>query len=221
VLDVLARPKPEANGVKDTRTAGQRRHDGLLEGFKLMARANQLPRCAGVTTTVLLTMTDHAYATGEGTATTGHGAILDAREAQRWIGGDARIFPVKLGPMKQVEEYGTTQRLFTEAQRLAMIARDSGGPPANEGVAGGGGCSFPAFDAPPQWTEAHHVIPYAEGGATSVDSGVLLCGYDHDQHERNGWRCIMINKIPHWIPPKWRDSEQVPIRNHAHDPQLD
>jgi hypothetical protein len=220
-LDVLARPRPEADGEKDRRTAGQRRHDGLLEGFKLMARANQLPRCAGVTTTVLLTMTDHAYATGEGTATTGHGVLLHAREARRWIGGDARIFPVKLGPLKQVEEYGTTQRLFTETQRLAMIARDSGGPPANEGVAGGGGCCFPGCDAPPQWTEAHHVIPYADGGSTSVDSGVLLCGYDHDHHERNGWTCIMINKIPHWIPPKWRDSEQVPTRNHAHDPQLD
>jgi hypothetical protein len=106
VLDVLARPRPEANGVKDPRTAGQRRHDGLLEGFKLMARANQLPRCAGVTTTVLLTMTDHAYATGEGTATTAHGVLLHAKEAQ----------------------------------------------------------------------------------------------------------------IPHWIPPKWRDQDQVPIRNQAHDP---
>jgi hypothetical protein len=31
----------------------------------------------------------------------------------------------------------------------------------------------------------------------------------------------MINKIPHWIPPKWRDSEQRPIRNHAHDPQVE
>jgi hypothetical protein len=119
VLDVMARPRPEVDGEKDPRTAGQRRHDGLLEGFKLMARTNQLPRCAGVTTTVLLTMTDHAYAyaTGEGTATTGHGVLLDAREARRWIGGDARIFPVKLGPLKQVEEYGTTQRRFTEAQR--------------------------------------------------------------------------------------------------------
>jgi hypothetical protein len=83
------------------------------------------------------------------------------------------------------------------------------------------GCSFPGCDAPPQWTEAHHVIPYADGGPTSVDSGVLLCGHDHDSFERNGWTCTMINKIPHWIPPKWRDPDQVPIRNHAHDPQLD
>jgi hypothetical protein len=30
----------------------------------------------------------------------------------------------------------------------------------------------------------------------------------------------MINKIPHWIPPKWRDPDQVPIRNQAHDPEL-
>jgi hypothetical protein len=83
VLDTMARPRPEANGVKDTRTAGQRRHDGLLEAFKLMARANLLPRSAGVTTTVVLTISDHALTTGEGTATTGHGVILDAREAQR------------------------------------------------------------------------------------------------------------------------------------------
>jgi hypothetical protein len=91
VLDVMARPKPEVDGRKDPRSAGQRRHDGLLAGFKLMARANLLPRCAGVTTTVILTMTDHAYATGEGTATTGHGVVLHATEAQRWIGGDTRI----------------------------------------------------------------------------------------------------------------------------------
>jgi hypothetical protein len=110
--------------------------------------------------------------------------------------------------MKQVEEYGTTHRLFTEAQRLAMIARD-------------GGCSFPACDAPPQWAEAHHVIPYAEGGPTTVDSGCLLCGHHHDTFERNGWTCIMIAKVPHWIPPPWRDPHQVPIRNWAHDPQPD
>jgi hypothetical protein len=50
---------------------------------------------------------------------------------------------------------------------------------------------------------------------------VLLCGHDHDHHERNGWRCIMINKVPHWIPPTWRDPDQVPIRNWAHDPKPD
>ncbi|MGH8962620.1 MAG: DUF222 domain-containing protein [Jatrophihabitantaceae bacterium] len=206
-LDTLARPQPEADGVKDDRTPGQRRHDGLLAAFKLLARANQLPACAGITTSVILTMSQRAYTTGEGTATTGHGAILPAEEARSWIGGDARILPVKLGPMKRVDAYGTAHRLFTETQRLAMIARDHG-------------CAFPGCTAPPQWTEAHHVVPYAQGGPTSVDSGVLLCGYHHDTHEQHGWTCTMINRLPHWVPPRWRDPDQVPVRNRAYDPLL-
>jgi hypothetical protein len=55
VLDTTARPAPEADGVKDPRTPGQRHHDGLLEALKLLARAELLPDVAGITTNVLLT----------------------------------------------------------------------------------------------------------------------------------------------------------------------
>jgi hypothetical protein len=30
----------------------------------------------------------------------------------------------------------------------------------------------------------------------------------------------MINHIPHWKPPRWRDPEQKPIRNYQHHPEL-
>jgi len=96
VFDTLAKPKPAADGAKDPRTAPQRRHDGLLEALKLTARADLLPDCGGITSTLLVTMTRDAFLTGEGTATTG-----------------------------------------------------SGGPPANEGEAGGGG--QPHW-IPPAWT---------------------------------------------------------------------
>ncbi len=42
-IDAFARPKPEVDGVKDPRTAGQRRHDALLEALKLNLRARVLP----------------------------------------------------------------------------------------------------------------------------------------------------------------------------------
>ncbi|MGH8961702.1 MAG: HNH endonuclease signature motif containing protein [Jatrophihabitantaceae bacterium] len=87
-----------------------------------------------------------------------------------------------------------------------MIARDKG-------------CSFPGCDAPPQWTQAHHVIDYARGGATSIDSGCLLCGV-HREFEKMGWRCTMLGGVPHWLAPLWRDPDQTPIRNRTHDPQL-
>jgi hypothetical protein len=170
-FDATARPKPETDGVNDPRTAGQRRHDAVLDGLKLLARAELLPQAGGVTTTVMLTMSEESFETGDGTATTGHGVILPAKQVLMWLDGETRIVPVVFDNIKRIVATGTGQRLFTEAQRLAMAARDSGGPPANEGVAGGGGCSFPGCDAPPQWTQAHHVIEYAEGGPTCPDWG--------------------------------------------------
>jgi hypothetical protein len=216
----MARPKPEVDGQKDPRTAGQRRHDALLDAFKLLTRADQLPNAAGVSTKVLLTMSLDAFETGEGTATTGHGVILPAKQVLMWLDGDTRVVPIVFDKVRRIAAIGSGQRLFTEAQRLAMIARDSGGPPANEGVAGGGGCSFPGCDAPPQWTEAHHVIEYAEGGKTCTDNGCLLCGFHHREFERLGWRCLMLNGVPQWIPPVWIDDQQRPRTNNTHKPTL-
>jgi hypothetical protein len=170
-FDATARPKPETDGVKDPRAAGQRRHDAVLDGLKLLARAELLPQAGGVTTTVTLFMNQDAFETGGGTATTGHGVILPAKQVLMWLDGETRVVPVVFDNIGRIVATGTGQRLFSEKQRLAMAARDSGGPPADEGVAGGGGCSFPYCDAPPQWTEAHHVIEYADGGPTCTDWG--------------------------------------------------
>ena len=120
--------------MKDPRTAGQRRHDGLLDALLLTLRAEQLPTCNGVTTTILLTLTADQAATGAGMATTGHGALLPVGQALAMAGGDTRVFPVIFDKTRRVQAYGTAHRIFTEGQRLAMIARDQG-------------CSFP--DAPP------------------------------------------------------------------------
>jgi len=191
--------------VKDPRTAGQRRHDGLLDALLLTLRAGQLPTCNGVTTTILLTMTADQAATGTGLAQTGHGALIPVGQALRMAGGDARVFPVIFDNTRRVESYGTAHRIFTEGQRLAMIARDQG-------------CSFTCCTAPALWTEAHHITDYALGGKTSVDNGTLLCRFDHDNHVKNGWTCQMINGTPHWTPPTWIDKTQTPRRNHAHNP---
>ena len=123
-------------------------------------------------------MSEDAYRTGQGTATTGHGAIVPAAEALRWAGGDPRLLAVALNNMKRVEAYSTTGRLFTETQRLALIARD-------------GGCSFPGCDAPPAWCETHHIQDWADGGTTTLDNGTLICGYHHAHFTQTGWTCTM------------------------------
>jgi HNH endonuclease. len=89
-----------------------------------------------------------------------------------------------------------------------MIARDQG-------------CCFPGCTAPPQWTEAHHVIEYQDGGPTTVSNGCLLCSYHHREFEHMGWHVAMTDGLPTWTPPTWLDPNQQPVRNRRHEPALD
>ena len=198
LFDALAAPKPAVDGAKDDRTPGQRRHDALLDGLKMTVRAGSLPDAGGVSTTVVLTMTEQQFSTGEGFARTGHGAQVPVSEALRWSGGDTRVMAVVLNSVRAIVAYSTAHRLFTEGERLAMAARD-------------GGCVFPSCTAPPGWCEAHHVTEWQQSQRTSVDDGALLCGYHHREFERLGFRLDMCDGRPIWIPPKWLDPEQRPI----------
>ncbi len=66
----------------------------------------------------------------------------------------------------EVLQLGRSRRIATRSQTIALIARDKG-------------CSFPGCDTAPEWTERHHVIPWAEGGPTDLDNLTLLCRYHH------------------------------------------
>ncbi|SHH41943.1 protein of unknown function [Jatrophihabitans endophyticus] len=200
VLDALAAPKPAADGVRDPRTAGQRRHDGLLDALDLVQRAELLPTVAGISTTVLLTTTAADWSSGDGVATTGHGAILPTREAIRIAGGDTRTMTMQLDDQGAVVTHTDARRLFTETQRLALIARD-------------GGCTFPGCDVPPAWTQAHHVVDHANGGPTTIANGALVCGHHHRQHQRQGWRSVISDGRPAWLPPPWLDPHRRPRSN--------
>jgi len=58
ILSTLARPAPDGDtGEPDRRSAGQRRHDALLDAGRRLLRAGTLPDAGGAPATVLLTMT--------------------------------------------------------------------------------------------------------------------------------------------------------------------
>ncbi len=154
--------------------------------------------------TIVLTMSAEAYATGQGTATTGHGYSAPADVAKTWAGPEARIIAVLLSRTKAITAYSSTHRIVTEQQRLALIARD-------------GGCSFPGCDAPPQWTEAHHVTEFRDSRRTTVADVTLVCSYNHRTFEQQGWRCVMAEGRPHWIAPAWLDPDGTLRMNTMHD----
>jgi len=221
VLDAGSKPKPATDGTADPRSARQRRHDALGDLLLLGLRSGELPATGGVTTTIVLMMTPEQFARARcsGSQThapregrprgptddlvrTGHGALLSLEQVEPLV-GDARVFPVVLDSVRGVQSYGSLHRIFTEGQRLAMTARDRG-------------CSFPGCSVPPAWCEAHHVIEASAGGATSVANGTLLCGMHHREFARLGYRCVMLDGIPHWIAPAWIDPSRTPTRNTAH-----
>jgi hypothetical protein len=205
LLDTLAAPRPEVAGKKDPRSAGQRRHDALLDICKAMLRTGAVPDCAGVTTTVIFIAHAADWHAGTGTVRTGHGTVIPTSEAKRWAGLDARLIAAALTGTGRITGISTSGRLFTEGQRLAMIARDLG-------------CSFPNCDAPPQFCEAHHVIESQDGGETSTENGTLLCRAHHRHFAERGWACTMIDGVPHWTPPPHLDPNQTPLRNSRHEP---
>jgi hypothetical protein len=203
VLDPLAAPKPSDADGPDPRSPGQRLHDALADAAGLLLNSGGLPPSGGTPATVLLTLTLDQLETRTGLVTTAHGGTLSVDTALE-VAGQANVIPVVLDSTG-ILAFGQARRTASVGQRFALAARDKG-------------CCFPGCDAPPGWTQVHHVVPWALGGRTDLDNECLLCGYHHREHEKRGWTVIMSDGQPYWTPPSHIDSDQIPIRNTIHDP---
>ena len=88
---------------------------------------------------------------------------------------------------------GRPVRLFTRAQRRALVVRD-------------GGCTWPGCTAPAAWTDAHHIAWYTrDGGRTDIENGLLLCSYHHHLiHASSRWEIRLHERLPHLVPKGWQ-----------------
>jgi hypothetical protein len=200
VLHSLAAPQPADNGDRDERSPGQRMHDAFRSILKLALGAGTLPTSGGVPATVLITMTADQFETRTGLAHTSYGQQLTVDQALR-LADQAAIAWIVHNSQGGILNYGTTQRLATRRQTLALIARDKG-------------CAFPGCTSPPEWTEKHHIVPWSKGGRTDLDNLCLLCDHHHDRINTGGWTITMHNGIPWFTPPVWLDPQQQPRINH-------
>jgi hypothetical protein len=82
--------------------------------LKLNVRARALPSVAGVTATVVLTMTAADYESRRGLARTGHGALIPVPEAMRITAGEYRLMNVVIDKTKGITAYSSTARLHSE-----------------------------------------------------------------------------------------------------------
>src|SRR6266542_1191965 len=154
----------------DPRSPAHRRADALLDLCRLAA--NHTPTAGGEKPHVTVTV-DWSTLQGGGTAALGSGVPITAGTARR-LACDATIIPTVLGTAGEPLDLGRAARLVSTAQRRALVLRDQG-------------CRFPGCDRPPQWTDAHHLVPWANGGPTDLDNLVSICRWHHSAVHEGGW----------------------------------
>ncbi|NLC98486.1 MAG: DUF222 domain-containing protein [Actinomycetales bacterium] len=188
----------DPSATKFTETQGEAFTD-LLRHLPRDAYGNH----GGVAATLMITISEDSLRNRTDTAgITEHGNPVSAGQL-RHLACTTRILPAVLGSKSQILDLGREQRLHTSAQRKTLAHRDKG-------------CAFPGCERPPGWCETHHITSWANGGDTTIENGVLLCGYHHRHIHNSNWR-IETNprdKHPDFYPP----GKSVPIRNTRYQP---
>lgn len=193
-LKSLSAPRDEsAAGITDIRTGDQRRVDALGEMCSRLLATGELPTSGGQRPHLTLVVdlpSLHAH-TGDGLGTRSHlaGTVVLT---------DAVGLPLAVGRTSR------TSRTVLAWQHRLLRVRDNG-------------CVFPGCNRPMEFSQAHHVRHWSDGGPTDVDNLVMLCQKHHRLVHSRGWK---IERVPdrkdsfQWRPP--RGGAAIPAQ-HAPD----
>ena len=102
------------------------------------------------------------------------GFLLDA-DAVRVLLCDSNVHRVLTDGGSTILDYGRASRTAPPPLFTALAVRD-------------GHCRLvPGCDRGPEWCDAHHVVPWEEGGFTNLDNLVLGCSRHHHVLHRRRW----------------------------------
>jgi len=153
---------------------------------------------AGATVVVRVSAQDLESGLGHATID-GLNQPISIATARRMAAGGG-IIPCVLGTDSEILDFGRAKRLFTPAQKLALIERD-------------GGCAM--CGAPPGWTQVHHLLWWTrDAGPTDLNNGMLLCVRCHHRIHDDGWEIRIEGKGVRarvwFVPPRHVDPARVP-----------
>ncbi|HEY8043569.1 MAG TPA: DUF222 domain-containing protein [Streptosporangiaceae bacterium] len=213
----IVRTAAEAFGVPggqaDARSAAQRRMDGLVAACKAALDGGTAPGRHGIMPHISILVRDETLAqaaadaartpdaagpaaglapgqavragggpaaaavarlTGAPPGQTGHGTALTARQVLALCCG-AQVSAIRWRDGLPLG-VGRTMRTEPPGLRRALEARDRG-------------CRWPGCGALAAWATAHHLTPWARGGATSLDGLALFCHLHHHYFiHQLGWQ---------------------------------
>ncbi|PRB14879.1 HNH endonuclease [Microbacterium sp. MYb62] len=190
-------PDPESADA-DRRTVPMIQADALAVFCAHVLGCAQRVPLAGATMIVRMSLDD--LESGAGSATVdGVDEPVSVGAARRMAAGGG-VVPCVLGGASEILDWGREKRLFTKAQRLALVERD-------------GGCAMCGL--PPEMTKAHHIRWWKrDHGPTDLSNGVLLCETCHHRIHDNGWEIHIdgggaLRRV--WfIPPDYVDPARTP-----------
>lgn len=164
-------------------TLSQRRTDALMLAFEtLHVDMNMGPRAASgnqgaqqrwirprTRTQLRLAVTLDQLREAASSLEALEGHIVSPEDLRR-LACDAEILPAVMGGPSELLDLGRTTRTVPPHLRDALAYRDRG-------------CAFPGCDVTEPYCEAHHIVPWQEGGSTSLGNLVLLCSHHHGMIE--------------------------------------
>jgi hypothetical protein len=182
----------------DPRDHGARMLDALVETCRRAQTAEVLPTQHGASPRLTLLMDYADLVAGCGVAATETGEQISASAVRR-LCCDAEVIPAVLGSDSEVLDVGRTRRLVTPAIWKALVARDRR-------------CRFPGCRRPPLMCHAHHLVHWLDGGPTSTDNLLLLCGHHHRLVHAGPWRLhLFAAGEAHFIPPPGVDRSRLDV----------
>ena len=147
--------------------------------------------------TLVVHVEEQQLRAGVGAATLETGGRLSIGETRR-LACEAGILPLVLGGDSVPLDFGSTRRLFTKAQAIALSARHDT-------------CAAEDCERPFAWCELHHRQPWGQGGPTDLANAAPLCGWHHrrvhDPQYEHQWLADGSIRFRHRWRSRWRNGE--------------
>ena len=179
VLDAEVHSRTE----EDTRSPAQRRADALGEICRQWLDRSDRPAVGGERPHIAVTVGLDALRTGSGVGELEHVGAMGIDTVLR-LSCDASITRVVLSSDSEPLDVGRRTPVVPAAMRRALVLRDRH-------------CRFPGCDRPPSWCDAHHIVPWSQGGPTSLENTILLCRRHHlIVHEHGGFTLELVDGRP-------------------------
>jgi len=158
--------EPAGLDPTDGRTSPQRRADALIDICRDYLDSGASPQAGGERPHITLTVDLTTLEARAGKVCELEDTGVVSAETARRLACDAGLSRVITKGLSEPLDVGRRTRTIPASIRRALVVRD-------------GGCIHDGCDRPPRWTDAHHLVHWADGGPTSLDNLVLLCRRHH------------------------------------------